>query len=90
MRTFKSMKQAVLSLSVDYESKPIPMFRNACKNELFKNPVSGKQYSVQWLRHHIYEHPNLKIFKTLLIIYPPLYNFKLQGYDEEFLTTKDK
>lgn len=88
MRTFKTMKQAVLSLAVDYENRPIPMFRNACSKEVFKNPVNSNQYSPQWLRHHLYEHPNLKIFNTFLTVYPPLYDFKIKGYEKEFLADK--
>lgn len=89
MRSFKSMKQAVQALAVDYETKVTPMLIKASSNEIFKNPVNESQYSPHWLKHHIYEHPNLKIFKMFLTVYPPLYDFRVQGYDEDFLAKKD-
>jgi hypothetical protein len=88
MRTFKTIRQATLSLAVDYERKVKHMFIEACKKDIFKNPIKESQYSTQWLQHHLYEEPKIKVFKMFLTVFPPKYPFKIKGFDEVFRSNK--
>ena len=86
MRIYKSIKRAVKELALDHdEIKPLHMFIKACKDPVFKKPMEETQYSHDWLKHHLYLNPNINVFKKLVSVFPPKHDFKIEGYDEEFL-----
>ncbi len=84
MKTFRTIKHAVLSLAVDHGLKPLHMFVEACKDDCFKKPMTDKHYSTDWLKHHLYRDPNINVFKKLLKLFPPEDDFKIKGFTEIF------
>jgi len=89
MRSYKSMEHATRGLAVDYDQKVSHMLISASKNDIFKNPILEKNYSFQWLKHHIYTNPKINVFKKLLLVFPPKYSFKIEGYDEIFASPSE-
>lgn len=89
MRTYRSMKHATQSLALDHDLKPLHMFIKACENDIFKKPMQEGYYSHEWLKHHLYLNPNIEIFKKLVSIFPPEHDFKIRGYEKEFLANKN-
>lgn len=85
MRTYKTIKHAAQSLALDYDLKPLHMFIKACGNDIFKKPMEEGHYGHEWLKHHLYLNPNINVFKKLILIFPAKHDFKIEGYDEEFL-----
>jgi len=85
MKPYKNLEHATRALAVDHDIKVAKMLIEACENPAFKNPMNEKNYSPGWLRHHIYTEPKLKAFKMLLSVFPPLNDFKVEGFDYEFI-----